>query len=278
MADLAAVEEGFVNLISTILFGDTPYVHYDMQSSPTLGANVRLYRGWPISNQLSSDLRAGISNISVFSSPSVAKNATRYLKQMAQTAVSKADPTMTATLSANHITFGGTGSTTQVIGVRSAKFHGYAYRLLSSDTPTTVAAIFAGQLPGSSSAGSVLTLTGNSQYYRVDIGTDTTVLTEVHRQVQMIQVTIWCPTVGLRDQLANLIDPNLMNTDHMFFAEGSVSGPIIGAGTNVNDVVQNDNMWMRTLFYLIEYPTMLAEMVPTMVLGQENFGPLTFID
>jgi hypothetical protein len=64
----------------------------------------------------------------------------------------------------------------------------------------------------------------------------------------------------------------------MYFPEGSVSGPIIGAGTQVDDVVQNEAMWKRSLFYNVEYPTMLALQAPMMILGQENLGPLTFID
>lgn len=237
-----------------------------MATSPVLVSDIRCYRGWPLDAQLTNDLKAGVSNISIFSAPALARDTTRFLRMMTEQTASQAPITMTATMTGNLVTFAGTASISEVIGIADIN-HGYAYRLHANDTPTTVAAVFAAHIPNATSAGATLTInTGNvvSVAYSADI----TTLTEVHRQLQIVRISVWTPTTELRDQICSILDPAIMWYDRMVFAENSISGPICNAGTHVDDVVGLEFMWRRDLLYNIEYPTMYKRIETPMILGE----------
>jgi hypothetical protein len=281
MADISDVENALVSSIAGLLFS-TAYSPYSVQTSdkglPGLG--LRLMRGWPVDSQLVLDLKAGITTISVFSDPKVARNITNRLMNTTTVNTEQVTPTMLATLSGNQVTFSGTTNTGQTIGIGIRPHNGgYSYRLLNTDTPSTVAATFAANITGATANGAVLTLPALSSQIVVQLGGDVTTWTEVHRQQQIFMVTVWSPTVAIRDQLCGFLDPNLIHIRSLSFPDHSVSGPVIGAGTNIDDVVQKEYMWKRCLYYCIEYATGYVEVLPVMTLGKDNIsGSVTLID
>jgi len=266
MPDASVVEEQFVREIAKILTAST-YQPYAVGNSERINQQFRLMRGWPVDQQLIKDLNASptVTNITIFSNPGQ-RNTTRFLRQMMVQPVVVPDPTMFASISGNQITFEGSGSALELIGVSYGHAVGMAMRLTDVDTPGTVAAYFAAAITGSSASGPVLTLPTH-QPVAVAIGTNVTSLREVHRQCGTWRVTIWAVNPQLRDQFASLIDPNLQGLDRFFFDDGSCSGPIIGAGFFINDVPEKQNLWKRDLLYETEYPTDTVSIDPTMVLG-----------
>lgn len=278
MADLADLENAFVNAISTMLINAS----YTLATSETPGM-VRLYRGWPLDHHLKNDLLAGVTNITIFSAPGVARNVTRYLRNSTWANVAQAATPMTATLSGSVVTFAGTASTSEIIGI-GVRYpivgeKGYSLRLTSGLTPTQVAVAFAANIAGATSVGPALTLPAPHTNIVVTVGGDVTTLLEVHRNDQQVMVVIWSPTVAIRDQLSTLIDPQLIYINHLMFPEGSVSGPIRGDGTAVDDKIGKEFMWKRTLYYMVEYPTEYISILPVMTLGIDTVNDsLTMID
>lgn len=273
MSDISDVENALVNAISASLFPLAYYVPYTVATSSVTGISCRLYRGWPIDQQLNNDLLAGVTNISIFAAEGVARNATRYLRHSTTTSVSQATSTMTATLSGSVVTFAGTGSISEVMGIGIRNFgrgYGYSTRLTLNQTPTQIAAVFAANLAGATSSGPSLTVAAPSASIVVEYGGDVTELVEVHRNEQVFMVTVWSPTVAIRDQLCSFIDPQLIWIDHLYFPDGSCSEPVIGAGTCVDDVIQKEFMWRRTLYYSIKYPTEYSIVRPIMALGKDT--------
>lgn len=264
--DLSDIEKQLVQTVAGVLLTTGPYTPYSVATSDVLNAQFRLMRGWPVDNQLDNDLLAGITNVTVFMMPGT-RDTTRFLRQNTPTVTNVPTPTMTATLVNNQVTFAGTGFAKEVIGISVGNTDGFSVRLTDSDTPTTMAAAFAAGLQNATASGPVLTI-NSIDPIKVAIGCDVTVLTEVHRQEQMWKVSIWAPTTDLRDQFCSVIDPGLQWIDRYFMADGSVTGPVIGAGTFVDDVPEKEHLWRRDLHYCVEYPTEYTQIVPVMVLGE----------
>lgn len=272
MADLAEVENKFIEIIAGVMFPNISYNAYDVTMSPVIGAPVRLYRGWPLDTQLRNDLANSTVNISIFSNPELARDTTSHLRRMTEVVTHVGTPTMTATVNHNTVTFAGTASTSECIGIAYHQ-HGYAYRLNDSDTPTSVAALFAANIPSCSASGATITFAlPYGEKITATYGADLTTLTELHRQEQVIRVSVWCPTTELRDQVCGLIDPAIMWYDRILFAENSISGPIRNAGTHVDDMVGIEFMWRRDLLYKVEYATTYQQIEPPYVLGKTT-GP-----
>lgn len=269
--DLYTVEGMLVDSIGSILLTTGGYQRYSVATSDVLGSQFRLMRGWPVDATLNADLAAGITNISVFAQPG-ARNTTRFLRQMQQQVVTVPTPSMTATLSNNVITFSGGGSTNELIGITcNAGQDGYAYQLQATDTPSSVASLFASVLPNCTASGATLTFDNHAKV-GITIGCNVTVAKEVHRSDQTWRITVWAPTTDLRDSFCALIDANLQNIDRLYFTDGSVSGPIINAGTYVEDITEKENLWRRCLLICVEYPVDVMLTVPVMVMGEVQDG------
>jgi len=274
MPDASVVEQEFVKQIAIIL-GEDSYQPYAIGYSAELDQHFRLMRGWPVDNQLVKDLQANppITNVTVFAQPGQ-RNTTRFLRRMMIQPVQVPPVTMGAVISGNTVTFEGHGSVQEVISVAYNTTNGMAIRLTDTDTPQSVAIKFCQGGMGSSSNG-VLTLPMGSRI-SVAFGMDVTSLQEVHRQCGIWRVTIWATNPQLRDEFCSLIDPNLQALDRFFFPDGSCSGPVIGAGFNVDDVPQRQDLWKRDLLYETEYPTDVKLVAPVMVLGEGTLNDHLF--
>ena len=272
MADLAEVEQQFFTIIAAALQMPGGYGTYNVATSALIGSSMRIYRGWPLDAQLGTDLSNGVSNVSIFSAQGLARDTTRFLRRMTQVVTAVDTPSMTATVSGKTVTFAGTTSIHECIGIADGS-QGYAYRLMGGDTPTTVAATFAANIAGATSVGAVLTL-NTTHLITATYGADVTTLTEVHRQEQLIRVSVWTPTTLLRDQICAALDPAIQWNDRILFEENSISGPIRSAGTHVDDCVGIEAMWRRDLLYKIEYATNYLRIEPPFVLFEQT-GTIT---
>jgi len=130
MADISDVEQALVDSVISLL-----YPAGSSQSS-IVGVTCRIYRGWPNAATLSSDLGAGVVNVTVVPDNESGKTATRYLPEWQYRMVA---PSLTATVFDKTILIGGIAMGGNVVG---ALINGFAYtcRINPGDTPNLVAA------------------------------------------------------------------------------------------------------------------------------------------
>ncbi len=108
MADLADVEDTLVDFIVGILYPN------GTAASSALGAMCRVFRGWPLPAGLNADLAAGIVNVTVYPSAAPARRLpTLPIVYSSQTAPS----VLSATASANVVTFSGVPTHSHCVGV-----------------------------------------------------------------------------------------------------------------------------------------------------------------
>jgi hypothetical protein len=265
MADLSDVEAAIATLLGAAI-----YPNGTTQPSAAGGGTVRIYRGWPNAAELDSDLSAGICHLTVFPMQGMTENTSRY--ETIWSPNIQPTPTLTITLTDTVATIGGTGGAGQVAGLASYGF-GYAYRLGAGDTPATVAAALAAEMPFATASGSTVTLSyGHFQFGQVVA--DAMASAEVARTRQGFQVSCWCPDPLSRDALgklmrttmASLQDANGNFTDRITFADGSV-GYSVFQREYVFDQSENANLYRRDAIYRVEYPTIVTQTFPAMLFG-----------
>jgi hypothetical protein len=233
------------------------------QASPT-GAAVKVYAGWPAPAQLDADLRAvsPVCHVSIY--PTVGeRNTTRYSPNDWKPA-SVQTPTMTAVLSGQVLTLGGTipgaGNPHNVVVIANGK--PYVYAVLTSDTlasaASALAALIAVDIPGTVSAGAVLTLPTSARVLAARVGVTGTAVRELRRQERRFQFAVWADTPAHRDAIAAVLDWNLASSAFITLADGT-AGRIRYAGSAVSDALQKDCLFRRDLFYTVEYGTTQTE-------------------
>lgn len=250
MADLADVANSLVTLAAGAVYPSGATM------ASITGAPTKLYYGWPVGANLDMDLKAGTVNVSVYPPPSMTKKTTRFPKQWLPGMIPA--PTLTAMISGDTVTFGGTGGAGQVAGLL-VNGVGYVYVLTTTDTPATVAAAFAVALAalGATATGATLTLPPTARIEAARVATTGQAIEETRRQEQGFIVTVWAPTAMLRDQTAAVIDAVFANTDWLPLPDGS-AGRMLYHATHSDDVPANANAWKRALTYTVEYPTLLT--------------------
>ena len=257
MADLSDVEIALWSLIATDVYpGGLPAAGVTAPS-PSIGAPVRVRRGWPDAARLNTDLAAGVVNVTVFSMPGHSRPTTRYIDQW-RTSPVQTPPTLTYSVSGDEITFIGTGGPGQVAGVQVGPV---AYSIMAPDAPADVATALAALTPGASAAGPVLTMPTSD--FVVRIGAGIAEEREVRRQQQGFRVILWCPTPALRDATATVVDGALAVFDQEFLRLPDGTGGLLRyQGTLPDDVPSKADLWKRTLEYTVEYPTIQRRASP----------------
>lgn len=233
------------------------------QASPT-GAAVKVYAGWPGPAQLDADLRAAspVCHVSIY--PSVGeRNTTRYSPNDWKQ-VSVQTPTMTAVLAGQVVTLGGTipGAGNQHNVVIIANGVPFVCAVLTTDTLATVAsyltALIAAVVPGTVSAGPVITFPSAARVLAARVGVTGTSVRELRRQERRFQFAVWADTPTHRDAIAAVLDWNLAIGAFIALPDGT-AGRIRYAGTVLSDALQKDCLFRRDLFYTVEYGTTQTE-------------------
>ena len=256
MADLSDVEQALLAAIAAAVYPEGT-------AQPSIvGSPVKLYRGWPTQLGLNSDLSAGCQTITVFSDPKQARETTRYPRiwKPGQTIT----PSLTVSVDADVVSFGGSGGAGQVAGVL-ADGAAFAWAVAASDTPTSVCVALAAMIPGAQANGEMLTIAGVSSLEARVEGSGSALM-EIRRQEQTITVSVWCNQPTIRDALAGSVDNVLAGIDWLSFSDGS-SGLLRYRETVETDTSENANLYRRDLFYSVEYPTIRTMVVPAMMFG-----------
>lgn len=186
-------------------------------SQPSIaGIDVTIIEGWPIRNKLDDVLRAGNAMISVFDGGK-SRTAIKFVGQEYQT-VSINPATITADVSGQTVTIGGTISVPQSVMV-IVNGTGFAYQVLISDTPDTIAEALADLIPGATVLGAVITIP-DAHSLQARIATAATAATELGRQERIISIKLWCPTPDIRDAMYEPIGNIFKKNYRVVLADG----------------------------------------------------------
>jgi hypothetical protein len=258
MADQSDVETALVSVVSAALYPN------GTGEASVPGPDCRIYRGWPNSAALDTDLAAGKINVTVFSVDGTGRTTTRYAEQWIG---APAQPTLSVTVQGTSVTFYGAADPGQVAGI-VADGATYAYRTKAGDTPQLVAASLAAMARGRSIvqlAQNTLTIAGVGNLL-ARVVADASVQSEVRRQEQGFRITCWCPTPATRDAAAAAIDQALSCQRFIALSDGT-RGRLLYDGTAIFDQSQNARLYRRDLNYAVEYPTILSGTLPAMLFG-----------
>lgn len=263
MADLDDVLHVMADLISGAIYPN------GTDHASAIGANVRIYPGWPVPNVLENDLQVGNAHISIFPRPEE-RNTTRYAPEYGE--VVTTPTTITAHVSGNVVNIGGTISTPQAVMVllnfgRSA----YSYFIKDTDTPGSIAAALAAMIPGASAAGPAITITGAYEV-QTQIITSGTATKEVRRQERLIQTVIWASTPDIRTAIAKVVD-GLFARSPRFTLPDNTSARLTYKQSPMTDMLQKAAIYRRDLFTTVEYATTVTDTFFTIGTTEINITP-----
>ena len=271
MPDLSSIANTLVELVAEFLTTNTyssvtPYQPETVfQSNAQVLANVsgtnqlvnvqcRLFRGYPVPNDLEHDLANGISEITVFTVPGMSRLIGGYMSDSYVTFI--VPITFAAVATGNSVTFSGTATAGQVTGIAVGDGEikeAYCYRMFNTDTPASVAAALQSIIPNSTVNGATITVTGVTSLL-TGVVSDYTVNTELARYSQMFDVGIWSPNPQSRDALGTLITLGLAQSLDIQFADGSDSEISYYRGTWEEDANEDTEAWHRHQRIEIPYP------------------------
>lgn len=291
MADTADVERALVALCANVLFPNGGYIYNAASPSAVLvapptspsGALVpltcRLYRGWPGSDTLNADLASGYAHVSVYPEAGGGRNTTRFFTKWWQTP--RQAPSLTAAVTQGSTTatviWGGTAASGQLAGVAlgaGAAPATFAYAVQPADTPASIAADFAAQIPGATANGVVLTVPSPNCLARVVQGA---VATWLARQVsQRYRINLWCPSPHARDTLACALDTVLARTFRLALPDRTPALLRYG-GTFVSDFPARQGEWNRALALQIDYSTAAIENLAAVLFPTGSINGAGFI-
>ena len=134
MADQSDVETALVSAITAMLYPN------GSSSAGLLAQTVKIYRGWPNTASLRTDLAARTLNVTVFPLPHTSRNTTRWAEGLIQ--ASTVTPSLTVSVSGTSATFAGSADTGQLAGLLVDQL-AVVHRTVTADTPELVAASLA---------------------------------------------------------------------------------------------------------------------------------------
>jgi hypothetical protein len=223
-----------------------------------------VYRGWPNQATLNSDLGAGIINVTIIPDNQSGKTTTRYLPEWRYHSVS---PSLTARVVGQMIIISGTAVVGNVIGALVDGL-AYVYRVSAGDTPDLVAASLCAVMQAdlvANAQGPSINLPGGIAI-SVRVVCDSNAYYEGRRQEKDVRVICWCPSPPVRDALSAAIDLSIAQSSFLPLQDGTLAR-IKYQNTTTSDQSQNALLYRRDLIYCIEYPTVTAISLPTMLFG-----------
>ncbi|MDR3718388.1 MAG: hypothetical protein P4K98_06270 [Bryobacteraceae bacterium] len=266
MADQSDVESALVTIMADVLYPN------GASAAGVLSETVKLYRGWPNTATLRTDLAANILNMTVFPMERGTKNTTRWPAEVVST--SGGTPTLSVNVAGSTATFSGTADAGQLAGLLVDGL-AVVHRTVSGDTAELVAATLAEWLRTTRIAlvdGSSVTVPG-AGFMVGRVVADHTVVVSTRSQEQKFRISCWCPDATSRDTLAKAIDGALASQTFISLSDGT-SGRLRYVGTTVFDQSQDAALYRRDLVYSVEYQTTVTETLPSMLFGDTALAPV----
>lgn len=211
MADVYGIQNTLVSLIAGVIYPNGT-------SQPSVsGVTTFIYAGWPQPARLEQDLTAGGCHITVYPL-TTEKKLTESLGRPWRT-ISKGTSGITATVSGQQITLGGTVTTPTNINIHSNDQH-YTYAVQPTDTLTTIATALTVLIAGASNAGPVITMPATAAF-EVRIGANDTVGRILRRQEKDFQITVWAGSPDVRAAASLAVDDGLSALTSLSMTDGS---------------------------------------------------------
>lgn len=259
MADLSDVTQALVALVAAAVYPNGT-------AAPSVtGAPTRIYEGWPVPRQLDEELQAGAVNVSIYPLPGE-QLTTRYLND-GEDVLAISAPKLQATVAGQTIALSGQIPQASDPHTLVALVNGqpYEYAVQATDTMAQAAAGLAARIasgvPGTSAAGTVVTVPAPARILAARVSTTGTYAREVRRQARNFQITIWAPSPELRTATARAIDPVLADTE--FLALYDQRARLRYVSSPISDGGQQDRAWRRDLIYMVDYGTTLTTTTAT---------------
>ena len=266
MADQSDVETALVLAITNVLYPN------GSSASGVLAQTVKIYRGWPNTASLRTDLAANTLNVTVFPKAGTTRNTTRWADGMVAT--SSATPTLTVSVSGTSATFAGSADSGQVAGLLVDSL-AVVHRTVTADTPELVAASL-GQLIRTQRIaevnGATVTVPGVALLLGRAVA-DQPVVRWTRSQLQQFRISCWCPDPTSRDNVASFIDQALSSIGFIALGDGS-SGRLRYVGTTEFDQSQDAALYRRDLIYSVDYLTTVSDALASMIFGDTTLAPL----
>lgn len=265
MADLSDVSNMLVGQIAAYLYpnGTANPV------SPVTGFPVKVFAGWPQPESLAKDLINNIGYISIYPTDTEKPLPLTTRDWELQ---SLAAPTITATVSGQVLTLGGTVSAGQnVAAIVNGK--GYVVAAQASNTLAAIASALATlisvDVPATSSGTAVTVATARTLEGRV--GTSGTLIRGLRRQQKMFQITAWANCDGPRNLLGSAIDQAIEPLSRAALPDGSM-GILHYRQSRQDDSMQKQRIYRRDIFYAVDYMTTQTTAGTTVVASQTSLS------
>jgi hypothetical protein len=262
MADEVDVENTLVGIIEAAL--------YPNGINQPCVANVAcsVFRGWPTVQQTNAAKKNSSAMVSVTARNGVERNTSRY--PMTWQEATAAIHTLTANVTDNIITLGGTVSVPQNVVALIGQSDVYSYSVKADDTLSSIAsnlaALVAQDYPGASSNGPVITINGTGKSIVCRIAGVGTISQEVKRQEKSFQISVWSPPAAdaskdadyYRTSVSKVIDPTLGALIRVVLPDNTYAH--IHYERTINfDTAQTEGLYRRDFFYWVEYATTLQQ-------------------
>lgn len=266
MADYTDVENVLVGLIAGWLYPN------GTGAASAVGFPVRVGAGWPTSATLDPDLKAGVANVSVYATPNERKT-TRLLQGWQ--IQSSNTPTLTLAYAAGAVTIGGTLPATYFRQNIAVFVNGspFTYAVQPSDTLTSIAtalaALINASVPGTSSAGAVITFPARTVVGALRVGGTGVAVKVIRNQSRMFQIVLWCSTPDQRTAIANIIDPLLSDMQRIALPDGLFALMRYHDSPQTN-LGEKARLFRRDLRYMIDFATTKTQAVTQVVVGTTN--------
>jgi hypothetical protein len=260
-----------------------------VQAGSPLGVNLRIYRGHPGPDVLDADMEAGFANVSgawtmvtpaarivhccVNARPGIGRSLRPYV--FAPIGCQTVPPvTLTATVSGTTVTIGGAISAGQGVAV-DANYSPVGVAAGSTDTIATLAASLAAAMTAAgqpaTASGAVVTVPGATTLY-ANTFVQAVTGQEVRRQIQGFDITLYVPGRDLRDAVSAAITSSLGAVTRFTMPDGfeALLNPAPPIEVD-DDKPEKDLLFVRKIYYAVEYATVLPGIAATQAIIQAGF-------
>jgi hypothetical protein len=258
MADLSDVENALVTEVIDALYPDK------VSQLSIVGATCRVYRGWPLTASLNSDLASGVVNVTIFSATKRDEVLDTYFDRLYTTVSSS---TLIVSIAGQNVTISGLVAGNQVVGLLVDGIP-YSYGVRITDTVDSIAANLTALISASrasSVSGATVTIP-DVRTLTARVVTSATVSEGLRRQRREIQVSCWCPSAALRDSVCQIVDLGLTSVPFVALVD-ETKAHVHYASTQVYDQSQNALLYRRDLCYMCEYTIISGTVAPVMLFG-----------
>jgi hypothetical protein len=263
MADISDLEQAIADTVTAILYPLGP------SGSSVVGALCRIYRGWPNSATLNTDLNAGAVNVTICADNDSGRTTTRYLPRWQTTSV---QPGVTAVAEGPTLSISGGPVVGDVVGVIVDEIP-FSYRIQAGDSPDLIAANLGQSIQGTrlvTLQGATITIPGARSIVARTV-CDSSASFESRRQEKDLRIICWCPNPSVRDAVASTVDAAIDQLAFLTLADGT-QARIAYHNTASYDQAQNALLYRRDLIYSAEYATVAVIQQPSMLFGESDLN------